>query len=351
MTEPPKPSAASVPDVPARDAGVDPASAVALALSAVWLLGAAAFWLFVPGAHAAGGLVSLVAVVLPVAVIWMAALMARAARAMREESARLRAAVDALRATAIGQAPAAGSGVRAPVEAKLEEIARAQRQAEAALARLAQQGGSLGRSPSAAPVGPGTGPAGAVGRAQRPAPAARARAAEAVQPQLALDPAPLRPVEPIQNEEFIRALNFPEDERDAQGFHALRLALKDHFSAGLVRSSQDVLTLLAEDGIYMDDLAPDLARPEVWRRFAQGERGKGVAALGGIRDRTSLSLASGRMRQDPVFRDVAHHFLRKFDHTIADFEPRASDAEIVALADTRTSRAFMLLGRVAGTFD
>jgi hypothetical protein len=57
------------------------------------------------------------------------------------------------------------------------------------------------------------------------------------------------------------------------------------------------------------------------------------------------------MRQDPVFRDVAHHFLRKFDRTVADFEPRASDSDIVALSDTRTARAFMLLGRVSGTFD
>ncbi len=331
----------SAPRPRAQEATLDPASAIALGLTAVWLLSAAAFWLFVPGAAGGASVLSLVAVVLPVAVIWMAALMARAARTMREESARLTAAVDALRASAIAQAQAPGSGVRAPVEAKLEEIARAQRQAEAALARLAQQGGALGR---AAPLGT---PA----RAQRPAPAAAPKTSEVAQPQLALDPAPPRPTEPIPNTEFVRALNFPEDERDTQGFHALRLALKDHFSAGLVRSSQDVLTLLAEDGIYMDDLAPDLARPEVWRRFAQGERGKGIAALGGIRDRSSLTLAAGRMRQDPVFRDVAHHFLRKFDHTIAEFEPRASDSEIVALADTRTARAFMLLGRVAGTFD
>jgi hypothetical protein len=157
--------------------------------------------------------------------------------------------------------------------------------------------------------------------------------------------------DPIPNAEFVRALNFPEDERDAEGFRALRHALKDRFSAELVRSAQDVLTLLAEDGIYMDDLAPDRARPEVWRRFAQGERGKAIAALGGVRDRASLALTSGRMRQDPVFRDTAHHFLRKFDRTFAAFEPRAADADIVALAETRTARAFMLLGRVSGTFD
>ncbi len=40
-----------------------------------------------------------------------------------------------------------------------------------------------------------------------------------------------------------------------------------------------------------------------------------------------------------------------FDKVFAGFEPRATDSEISALSDTRTARAFMLLGRVAGTFD
>ena len=34
-----------------------------------------------------------------------------------------------------------------------------------------------------------------------------------------------------------------------------------------------------------------------------------------------------------------------------DFEATATDAEITALSETRTARAFMLLGRVAGSFD
>ena len=57
------------------------------------------------------------------------------------------------------------------------------------------------------------------------------------------------------------------------------------------------------------------------------------------------------MRQDTIFRDAAHHFLRQFDKTVADFEKNATDADLVALAETRTSRAFMLLARVSGTFD
>lgn len=101
----------------------------------------------------------------------------------------------------------------------------------------------------------------------------------------------------------------------------------------------------------MDDLRPDMARPEVWRQFAQGTRGREVATLGGVRDRTSLALTAARMKQDPIFRDAAHHFLRCFDQMFTGFETEASDGEITALGSTRTARAFMLLGRVAGTFD
>ena len=108
---------------------------------------------------------------------------------------------------------------------------------------------------------------------------------------------------------------------------------------------------MSHDGIYMDDLRPDLARPEIWRRFAEGARGRSVGMLGGIRDRSSLALTSARMKNDPIFRDAAHHFLRLFDKMISDFADRATDGQLTELSNTRTSRAFMILGRITGTFD
>ena len=171
------------------------------------------------------------------------------------------------------------------------------------------------------------------------------------QPALALLTPSDGPQPPVSVADFIRALNFPDDPKDKEGFRALRLALEDRSMARLIRAAQDVLTLLSQDGIYMDDLRPDRARPEVWRKFAAGERGRPVAALGGVRDRSSLALSAGRMRQDTIFRDAAHHFLRQFDRTFSDFARTASDQDISELAETRTARAFMLLGRVTGTFD
>lgn len=154
----------------------------------------------------------------------------------------------------------------------------------------------------------------------------------------------------IGHEELIRALHFPEDENDSEGFAALRRALGNHATAELIRSAQAVLSGLALEGIYMDRLTPDRARPEIWRAFALGERGPAVAALGGVRDRSCLALSAARMRADHDFREAVHRFLRAFDRCLRAFEPEASDTQIARLAETRSARAFMLLGRVSGIF-
>ena len=100
----------------------------------------------------------------------------------------------------------------------------------------------------------------------------------------------------------------------------------------------------------MDDLTPDLARPEIWRKFAQGIRGREIADLGGLRDPDTMDAVETRMKGDPIFRDAAHHFLRLFDRMFIEFEASASDADISALSQTRSARAFMIVGRAAGTF-
>jgi len=311
----------------------------ALILSALWLLGAAVFFVVLePGSATpnTGGalrfIMVMLAVFLPVAMIWVAATAARASKIMREESQRLQAAIDAIRTTYVADNQSRNAASEPSVARKLDEIAAAQRKAETALAMFTS---TRDATPALVPL-----------RHQ-------AAPAEDSDSQVALPlgtPAEeLRP--PLERSDFIRAMNFPETAEDRDGFAALRKALKDRQSAQLIQAAQDVLTLLSHDGIYMDDLRPDMARPELWRRFAAGERGRAIAALGGVRDRSSLALSAARMKQDSIFRDAAHHFLRLFDRMFAQFAETASDAEISALSDTRTARAFMLLGRVAGTFD
>lgn len=327
-----------VPSTPAPRPARLPAEVLAFVLSLIWiaLVVAAIVALGARGmvlSDTLGVIVVALAVFLPLALIWLAALVLRAARQMRDEAMSLHVTVQAMRDGWLRDQQAAGVALKPTVEEKLDAIAQAQQQTEAQIAAFVSR-----RAPELP---------------QRPAPIRQAGVAEATiessQPGLGLDlrdpaPAPLTP------DEIIRALHFPESESDEAGFAALRRALADHGTGTLVRAAQAVLTTLAQEGIYMDDLRPDQARPEIWRAFAAGTRGRAVAALGGVRDRSCLALTVARMRADPAFREAAHRFLRAFDLTFARFEIEASDADIARLSQTRSARAFMLLGRVTGMF-
>ncbi len=308
---------------------------IAVGLSALWLVFTAVFFLTAPSppsdqpVDSLRFVMTLIAVFLPVALIWVAALAARSSRIMREESRRLQASIDAMRQTYLADRQLQGTKGGASVERRLDEIAEATKQTETTMASFASN-----RSPK-----------------RHPLPTAHQPITSEEQPSLALGTSAEEIAPPLDREDMIRALNFPDTDQDEEGFVALRRALQERQARQLIQAAQDVLTLLSQDGIYVDDLSPDRARPSIWRRFAMGERGRAVASLGGVRDRSSLALTAGRMREDPIFRDAAHHFLRLFDKMLAEFENDATDEQISFLSETRSARAFMLLGRVAGTFD
>jgi len=309
---------------------------IAIAVSLIWLIGAGLFFLVLPSesdgdsqVDSLRSVMTLMAIFLPVAMIWVAAMAARSAQVIREESQRLQAAIDNMHQTYMADRQARGGEAKTSVEDTLNEVAPARQKIETAPAQMRA-----------------TYPAASTTSAPQ-----RTGAVSGDQPSLALGAAVEDTAPPISRPDLVRALNFPDTETDQVGFAALRRALKDRTAKQLIQASQDVLTLISQDGIYMDDLEPDRAKPEIWRRFASGERGKAVSALGGVRDQSSLTLTATRMREDMIFRDTAHHFLRKYDQMLVSFEDGASDADIAALAETRTSRAFMLLGRVSGAFD
>lgn len=306
----------------------DAITVVGLAVSTVWLLLVVLFWLLAPSGGDGGGgvsrLVGAVGVVMPLALIWLAVRMARALALLRAEAEDLRARVTQLR--------------------------------EFAATRGAPPASAEGRRPAAADLRADAGhPAPAVpAQNQPPAPAAprataapRARPDDLRQSAMRFDAPESIPIPP---EVLILALNFPDGPDDHEAIAALRMALKDHETSRVLRAAQDVVTLLAAQSVYMDDLPPDPTSPAVWRRLAEGGRGSTVAAIGGIHDDLALEIASALLRGDEIFRDAAHHFLRHFDSMLTRLVPQLDDAQISVLADSRSARAFMLLGRVAGIF-
>ncbi|MEM9971279.1 MAG: hypothetical protein AAF762_09295 [Pseudomonadota bacterium] len=309
-------------------AGLGTLGKVAIGLTVAWL-GFCVLILTFSGWRDFGSAVitlSAVAVVLvPVVLVWIGAGVLHAARLLREESEHLQVTMEAMRDVYITQAQMSATTMGPNVERKIDEIVKGQKRAETALESFV----------STRPV------------SQPTHPIVDEFAPES-QPSLGL----MGPEDvTVSLGDFILAMNFPETAEDAVGFAALRRALADHRASRLIQASQDVLTLLSQDGIYMDDLTPDRARPEVWRKFAAGERGGAIAGIGGIRDRASLSLTSSRMRKDSIFRDACHHFLRTFDQVFSEVADNMTDADMIRAVDTRTARAFMLIGRVAGMFD
>lgn len=319
-----------------NDTGVSTTEVVAVIVAVIWMAGVGLFFLMVPPRTSPDVpfdslriVLIIMAIFLPVAIIWVAAAASRSARVMREESQRLQSAIDGIRETylqdrAEQNKPPASIKENPSVVEKLQEIAKETQKPVSVTFQT---------------------------KRDADAPARMLQPPVEDQPALALGTSAEDMHPPLPRRDLVRALNFPDTDQDTEGFDALRRALKDRNARKLVQASQDMLTLLSQDGIYMDDLRPDRARPEIWRRFATGERGRTMAALGGVRDRSSLALTAGRMREDTIFRDSAHHFLRKFDQMLLAFEPEASDEDLIALSETRTARAFMLLGRVTGAFD
>lgn len=302
----------------------DRITSVGLALTGIWLFLVALFWLLGPGGDDGdGGVPTLVAttgVVMPLALIWLAVSLARAIAVLRAEAEDLRHRLSELRhAVQTGEAPEPESGPKPqPSTGRASD--------------------PLPRS-EAAPAHPAATLRAAAAKLR---PAADQRPA-APRPDAGAGPA-------VDNGTLIRALNFPDGPDDHDAIEALREALKDPANSRVLRAAQDVVTLMAGRDLYMDDLPPDPVRPDVWRRYAAGERGSAVAPLGGVHDDAAMDIAATMLREDEIFRDTAHHFLRHFDGLIGRVVPGLDDLQIAVLADSRSARAFMLLGRVSGIF-
>jgi hypothetical protein len=242
-------------------------------------------------------------VALPIGLFWIAAAVARTSAALRAEADGLRAELDELRAAAHQDARPP------PLPPPFVASARPKH----------------GRSPDIAPEPRGDGGTRAVETAKGGAQVAMSRGA------------------------LVRALDFPRSERDREGFELLRRALDEPGPARLIGAAQDVLSLLGQEGVYMDDLAVSHASPSAWRAFAAGHASpEEKSDLAGLRDRSALALAKLRLAEDGVFREAAALFLETFLAWSGPFARDASDAEIAALAEGRTGRAFMLLGAASG---
>lgn len=285
----------------------------------------------------------------PITLFFYGALLARKAEEIRGETARLSSAIDALRLTVTPRstpgahelANALTTAARSSLAEEKAAMAEAMDRLDAALAETQSMVDKI------------------EGRESR---ARRAAKTIAAPKQLSDREQPVLPfgagteideiARPIPWSHVVRALDFPRDEKDAEGFAIIRQVVADKDVADLLQAAEDTLTFLSEEGLYMEDLSPTPAPVAVWLKYAEGVRGPDVAALGGVTDEVAVAVSRGRLKRDSVFRDTALHFLRRFDALITRMAKElGEDPMITEVGDTRTGRAFMLIARVSGAFD
>lgn len=310
----------------------------------------------------------LVALTVPLLLVWLAVLLAEALDRQRELTAALAGVAGPLLAelaavrTALERQDGADTLLPASAPAmadpspRLDRLLVGQAKIEAALNRLraiAEQPQRPARAiaAEAAAIAAAAAAAAPASPAPPPEPVADAAVETRVdtvaaheEPEPAPDAAP-------EWADLVRALDFPRDANDQEGFQALRRALRHHGLAQMLQAAEDVLNLLSQEKVFVDELDMAPVDADAWRGFMAGVRGPEVAGVAGIRDEAALSVAQRLLQTDSIFRDSALFFQRRFDRVLAEFGKAASDVEIAEIAGTRSGRAFMMLVQLSGSLD
>ena len=149
---------------------------------------------------------------------------------------------------------------------------------------------------------------------------------------------------------LLKALHFPSDKNDTSGFVALNLARKNNSIFQLLRVSEDFLNLLAQDGIYLDDLKIEPPPVKAWLNFIDPEKKLCSRRLSCNGVDTQIKNLKVRIKSDTVFRDTALMLMRRFDKLLRDKLHSAEDHQIFQIANTRSGKAFLIVGRILDTF-
>ena len=118
----------------------------------------------------------------------------------------------------------------------------------------------------------------------------------------------------------------------------------------MLQVSEDFLNLLAQDGIYLDDLKIDPPSVTAWVNFIKNEQsghGKRLSC-NGIDDH--IKKLKIRAKSDVIFRDTALMLMRRFDKLLRDNLKTADDHQIFKISDTRSGKAFLIVGKISDSF-
>ncbi len=149
---------------------------------------------------------------------------------------------------------------------------------------------------------------------------------------------------------LLTALHFPNDENDSVGFEAFELACKNNSLLQLLQVSEDFLNLLAQDGIYLDDLIIEPPSAEAWLNYIKFDKNQHSKKLNCLGIDQHVEKLKKRAKADAVFRDTALMLMRRFDKVLREKLESAEDHHIFRIAETRSGKAFLISGKISETF-
>ena len=149
---------------------------------------------------------------------------------------------------------------------------------------------------------------------------------------------------------LLKALNFPSDKNDSSGFKALNIARRSNTVLRLLQVSEDFLNLLAQDGIYLDDLKIEPPHVQAWLNFVKIDKQQYDHRLDCLGIDKYLVTLKKRTKSDTVFRDTSLMLIRRFDKLLRDKLEAADNHHLFQIAETRTGKAFLIVGKISKIF-
>ena len=149
---------------------------------------------------------------------------------------------------------------------------------------------------------------------------------------------------------LLKALNFPNDKNDILGYAALNEAKKNNNVLRCLQVSEDFLNLLAQDGLYLDDVKIEPPSVQAWINFIKLDKDQNTRRLSCIGVEQYFDTLRSRMKSDPVFRDTALMLVRRFDKLLKCHLFSADDHQIFDIAKTRSGKAFLIVGCISNIF-
>ena len=149
---------------------------------------------------------------------------------------------------------------------------------------------------------------------------------------------------------ILKALHFPKDEHDLVGFSALKIARKNNTFSELLQVSEDFLNLIAQDAIYLDDLKIEPPPVEAWLSFISTNQNPNRRRLNCVGIDRQIKRLKSRIKTDTIFRDTSLMLMRRFDVLLRDHLKLANDDQIFKIAETRTGKAFLIVGKLSDSF-